>query len=108
MRPGREALVVVEHQLPEMEIQQQIRDNNQISRIPRNQTCQSEIDNNFKRFTYVNIGLIIVASYSQNQQPQWLWSDYSPLVEHFDELVQQIRDGVTILAASDGSYLEDG
>ena len=34
--PGRDALVVMEHQLPEMEIQQEITDINQISRIPQN------------------------------------------------------------------------
>ena len=34
--------------------------------------------------------------------------DFPPLVEHFDELMQQIISGQTILAVSDGSYLEDG
>ena len=37
-----------------------------------------------------------------------MWGDFPPLVEHFDALVQQILSGHTILAASDGSYLEDG
>ena len=56
----------------------------------------------------MNIGLIIAASHSQNQQLQRWWDYYQPLVEHFDELMQQIRNEGTILAASDGSYLEDG
>ena len=60
-----DALAVVEHQLPGIEIQQQITDVNQISQIPQNRMCQTEIDN-FKHFTYVNIGLIITDSHSQN------------------------------------------
>ena len=56
----------------------------------------------------VNIGLIIDGSHFQNQQLQQLWGDFPPLVEHFDELAQQIQGGHTILAASDGSYMEDG
>ena len=56
----------------------------------------------------MNIGLIIAASHSQNQQLQRWWDYYQPLVEHFDELMQQIRNEGTILAASDGSYLEGG
>ena len=43
--PGRDALVVVEHQLPEMEIQQQITDDNQISRIIRRNIRQTVIEN---------------------------------------------------------------
>ena len=108
MVPGREALMVVEHQLPEMEIQQQIMDSNEISWIPwRNILSQSKIDN-FEQFMYMNIGLRIANSESQNQQLQRWWGNYPPLVEHFNKLVQQIRDGDTIVASSDGSYLEDG
>ena len=59
-------------------------------------------------FVRVNIGLIIEDTHLQDQQLQRLWGDFPPLVEHFDELVQQIINGQTILAASDGSYLEDG
>ena len=70
MVPGREALMVVEHQLPEMEIQQQIMDSNEISWIPwRNILSQSKIDN-FEQFMYMNIGLRIANSESQNQQLQ--------------------------------------
>ena len=46
-------------------------------------------------------------SKSQNQQLQPWWRYFLPLVDHFDELVQQIQGGDTILAASDRSYLED-
>ena len=42
--PRRYALIVAEHQLPEIEIQQQITDVNQISRISPNQMRQSAID----------------------------------------------------------------
>ena len=68
---------------------------------------QSTFDKLFKHFTFVNIGLIIADSHYQDQQLKHLRGGYPLLVEHFDELVQQIRGGHTILAASDGSYLED-
>ena len=56
----------------------------------------------------MNIGLIIEDAHFQDRQLQRLWGDFPPLVEHFDELMQQIISGQTILAVSDGSYLEDG
>ena len=104
---GGEALVVVEHQLPETKIQQQLSDVDQISRIPRGNLRQRSIDR-FMDFVQVNIGLIIEDIHFQDRQLQRLWRDVPPLVEHFDELVQQIISGQIILAASDGSYLEDG
>ena len=66
---GRGAPIVVEHQSPDMEIQHHITGNNQISWISWRNIRQSEIDN-FKQFTYVNIGLIVADSHSQNQQLQ--------------------------------------
>ena len=59
-------------------------------------------------FVRVNIGLIIDDSYFQNLHLQRLWENFPPLIEHFDELVQQIQGGHTILPASDESYIEDG
>ena len=89
-----------------MEIQQYITDENQISWIPQRNICQSKIEE-LKIFTNVNIGIIISETYFQNQQLQHWCDDYPPLAEHFDKLMQQIRDEDTILAASDGLYLED-
>ena len=105
--PGRKTLVVVEHQLPEIEIQQQLTDVDQIRWTPQRNVYQSSSDR-FQDFVQVNIGLIIVDIHFQNQQLQQLWGDFPPLVEHFDELVQHIQSRHTILAAPDGSYLEDG
>ena len=103
---GGENLVFVEHQLPEIEIQQQLTDVYQISQIPQGNIRQSTRDR-FQDFVRVNIGLLIEDVHFQDQQLQRLWGDFLPLVEHFDELVH-IRSGQTILAVSDGSYLEDG
>ena len=41
---GRDALTVVEHQMPEMEIQQQVLDNNRISGLPRLNIRQNKIE----------------------------------------------------------------
>ena len=87
---GGNTLVVVEHQLPEMEIQQQVTDVDQIRWIPQQQLRQSSSDR-FMDFVRVNIGLIINDSQFQNQQLQQWWGDFPPLVEHFEELVQQIQ-----------------
>ena len=62
----------------------------------------------FMNFVQVNIGLIIEDVHLQRQQLQRLWGYFPSMVEHFDELVQQIISGQRILAVSDGSYLEDG
>ena len=102
-----ENLVVVEYQLPEIEIQQQLTDVDKIRWIPRRIECQIPSDR-FQDYVRVNIGLIIEDVHFQNQQLQRLWGDFPPLLEHFDELMQHIRSGHTILAVSDGSYLEDG
>ena len=104
---GRKNLVVVEHQLPEMEIQQQLTDIDQISRTPQGYVRQSPSDR-FMNFVRVNIELIIEDVHLQDQQLQRMWGGFPPTVEHFDELVQQIINGQTILAASDESYQEDG
>ena len=73
---GGGTLVEVEHQLPEMKIQQQITDVNQISWSPQNRSCQSSI-NRFMDFVYVNIRLIIAESQSQNQHLQCWWGKSS-------------------------------
>ena len=71
---GGENLVVVEHQLPEIEIQQQLTDVDQIRRIPQRNVCQSSIDR-FMDFVRGNIGLIIEDIHFQDRQLQQLWGD---------------------------------
>ena len=61
--PGRETLGVVGHQLPEMNMQHHLIDGNKIIQTPRRDINQREIVN-FKRYTYVHIGLIIADSES--------------------------------------------
>ena len=102
---GRGAPIVVEHQLPEMEIQQQVTDDNQISWFPWGSIHQSKIEE-FKTFTYVTLADNLGHTISNQQLQRWL-ADYPPLVDHFDKLVQRIRDKDTILAVTDGLYLED-
>ena len=55
---GGETLEAVKHQLPEIEVQQQLMDVDQIRWIKQNQMHQNSSDR-FMDFTHVNIGLII-------------------------------------------------
>ena len=87
-KPGRDALIVVEHQLPGTEIQQYITDDIKISQVPQGDIRQSKFET-FKMLTYVNIRLIISETHFQNQQLQQWWADNPPLVDHFGGLVQQ-------------------
>ena len=56
--PGGGCLLVVGRHLPEMKIQQQVRNYDQISQVPQLNLRQSKFEE-FRTLTYVSIGLMI-------------------------------------------------
>ena len=101
----RGTILVAEHDnLPEVETPQSINEEAQTIR-PR---IQQYIFSAFEAFVHTNMHLVVTDDQMQHHVFQQILKDFSPEREGFDLLIERMREGKYIDAASDGSWLDDG
>ena len=101
----RRTILVAEHtNLPEVETPQSINKEAQIIR-PRMQQYTFAA---FEAFISANMHLVVANDQMQQHTFQRILTDLPPEREGFDEMIERIREGKDIDAASDSSWLDDG
>ena len=101
----RRTILVAEHNnLPEVETTQSINEEAQIIKPRIHQYTFAA----FESFISANTHLVVANTKMQHHAFQRILADFPPEREGFDLLIERLREGKDVNAATDGSHLDDG